>query len=103
MNLDSPITCEWMGCGVLRRTVNNWYVVWIDLNGAHIYEWEKCPAEAMKKGKHFCGLPHALLYVSNTLTQDLAKAGRESTLKLKPPLTRENTVPEAEGEDQRSV
>jgi hypothetical protein len=56
-----------------------------------------CSDEDMKIGKHFCGLQHAFLYASNVLTPDQTKVNRESTLELKPPLTREGTKPEAEG------
>lgn len=101
MNHDLPVTCAWTGCGVLRRQVNNWFVVLVDLYGVHLYEWEKCPKEVMKEGKHFCGLPHALLYVSNVLTQDLAKKGRESTLELKPPLARDEVEKQDFGTRER--
>ncbi len=78
------IECDFVGCTAIRRTVNFWYVVTEDLCGAHIYKWETCPPEAMKTGKRFCGLNHAFGYVSKVLTPDTTKAGRESTLDLKP-------------------
>jgi len=49
----------------------------------------------MKDGKHFCGIAHTIQTVSNLLTPDTTVANRESTLELKPPLTREGTVPGA--------
>lgn len=76
--------CDFVGCTAIRRTVNFWYVVTEDLLGAYIYKWETCPSEAMKTGKHFCGLDHALRYMSKVLTPDITKASRESTLDLKP-------------------
>jgi hypothetical protein len=78
------IECDFVGCTAIRRTVNFWYVVTEDLLGAHIYKWEACPLEAMKAGKHFCGLDHALRYVSKVLTPDTTRVSRESTLDLKP-------------------
>lgn len=94
MSLDRPMECALVGCGALRRTVNHWYVVVDDLFGAYIYRWETCPEEAMKNGRHFCGIQHALLHASNVLTPDKTDPNRESTLELKPPLTRDGTKPE---------
>jgi hypothetical protein len=97
MSLGGPAECDWTGCGAQRREVNRWYVVTDDSHGVHIWKWEMCSDEDMKIGKHFCGLQHAFLYASNVLTPDQTKVNRESTLELKPPLTREGTKPEAEG------
>ena len=77
----------------MRRDVNNWFVVFKDDNGVHIYHWDQCPARAMKEGVHLCGIDHTIRTASNLLTPDTTKSGRESTLELKPPLTREGTVP----------
>jgi hypothetical protein len=96
MSLDSAAQCDWPGCGALRREVNRWYVVVEDSIGVYIYHWETCPPEAMALGKHFCGLAHAFQYASKVLTPDETKVDRETTLELKPPLTREGTKPEAE-------
>jgi len=95
MGLESPYSCEFRGCGVLRREVNNWFVVLRDESGVHIYHWDKCPVRAMKEGVHLCGIDHALRTASNLLTPDTTVTNRESTLELKPPLTREGTVPGA--------
>jgi hypothetical protein len=94
MSLGSAAQCDWLGCGAQRREVNRWYVVVPDSFGVHIYEWHKAPKRAMEDGKHFCGLGHAFQYASKVLTPDETKADRESTLELKPPLTREGTAPE---------
>lgn len=96
MDPNKPIECELTGCGVLRRTVNNWYIVEKTESGAHIHQWGKCPKEAMETGKHFCGLNHAFLHASKLLTQDTTVADRESTLELKPPLTREGIATQTE-------
>ena len=92
MSLGGPMECDHVGCTALRRTVNHWYVVTEDMYGAHIYRWAMCPEDAMKNGKHFCGLNHAFIYTSNVLTPDTTDTARESTLELKP-MTREGTVP----------
>lgn len=84
MKTDAPIVCARKGCGVLRRAVNKWYVVDGDLYGYHLYRWETCPAESMKKGSYFCGLPCALLYISSVESEDATRPDRESTLELKP-------------------
>jgi hypothetical protein len=94
MSLGGPAECDHLGCGAQRREVNRWYVVTFDIFGAHIWKWETCSDEDMKIGKHFCGLAHAFQYASKVLTPDETKVGRESTLELKPPLTREGTTPE---------
>ena len=94
MSLGGPPECDWPGCGAQRRDVNRWYVVTADLYGAHIYKWESCPEDAMKNGKHCCGLGHAFQFASKVLTPDETNPDRESTLELRPPLTREGTKPE---------
>ncbi len=83
----------------MRRQVNNWFVVLKDDNGVHIYHWDQCPARAMKEGVHLCGIDHTIRTASNLLTPDTTKSDRESTLELKPPLTREGTVPAAKDLD----
>ena len=45
--------CDHKGCKAIKRDVNNWWVVFKTSSGVHIYEWEKSPALAMTKGKHF--------------------------------------------------
>ena len=89
-----PDECNWVGCGALRRGVNHWYIVVETKGGVRIYKWAECPPEAMKNGKHFCGLAHAFQHASKVLTPDETKPDRESTLELRPPLTREGTKPE---------
>ena len=100
MSLDSPASCDYQGCKAVRQTVNHWFVGTEDLYGVHIYRWETCPEEAMKNGKHFCGIEHALRNASSVLTPDTTDRQRESTLELKPPLTREGTVPEQQTEQE---
>ena len=100
--IGGPPSCDFPGCTAVRREVNFWYVVTSDEAGAHIYKWETCPAEAMKDGKHYCGLGHALQAASKHLTPDETRADRESTLDLKPlPLhgpaaTQEGKAPDVE-------
>lgn len=93
MGIESTVKCDHLGCGAERKTTNHWFVAYVDENGAHIYRWDKAPDEALKDGKCFCGVAHALLYASNALTPDTTDANRESTLELKPPLNREGTKP----------
>lgn len=96
MSLDGAGECDWPGCGARRRQVNHWFVVTENALGVQVYRWETCPEKAMKEGKHLCGLAHMSQHVSNVLTPDETKADRESTLELKPPLTREGTKPDTE-------
>lgn len=101
--IGGPPTCDYPGCRAERREVNFWFVVTIDLYGAHIYKWETCPAEAMNTGQHYCGINHALAAASKALTPDTTIAGRESTLELNPvplhgPAARQDE-PEAPKED----
>ena len=93
MGLGSAPTCDFPGCTAQRREINNWYVVYKD-SGVHVYHWDECPQKAMKEGKHLCGIGHMMQTVSNLMTPDTTVADRESTLELKPPLTREGTVPQ---------
>ena len=88
----TPFECAAVGCGAIKRQVNRWLVVLTDESGAHIYKWDMCPPEAMENGQHFCGLDHAFRYVSNAITPDTTKVNRESTLELKPPITRDGTI-----------
>ena len=88
--------CDHKGCKAIKRDVNNWWVVFKTSSGVHIYEWEKSPALAMTKGKHFCGIAHMLDCVSHAVTPDETDAKRESTLVLKPPLSRDGSEPEEE-------
>ena len=92
MSYEPPIECSKSGCGALRRSVNHWYIVEETPSGAHIHRWKDCSLDAMKRGKPFCGLGHAFPAASNILTPDTTDVNRESTLELKPPLTREGTV-----------
>ena len=94
MSLGGPGECDHPGCGALRRTVNHWFVAHRTSTGVHLYEWDKAPETAMKDGKHFCGLGHMMHYVSGIMTPDETDRNRESTLELKPPLTRQGTAPE---------
>ena len=97
MSLGGADECYFPGCTARRRTINHWFVVFEDLVGVHVYSWSKCPEKAMKNGKHLCGLAHMSQYVSQVMTPDTTDPNRETTLELKPPLTREGTKPEAEG------
>ncbi len=94
MAVDSTVTCDFSGCGAQRREVNNWFIVVQDSLGVHIFHWDECPQKYMKDGKHLCGISHTIQTVSNLLTPDTTVANRESTLALKPPLTREGNAPE---------
>jgi hypothetical protein len=86
----NPFQCDAVGCDALRRLVNHWYVVLTDDTGIHIYEWDKAPKKAMDEGHHFCGIAHTTSFVSKMLSPDRPHdPERESTLELKPPLTRE--------------
>jgi hypothetical protein len=98
MGIDSTASCDFPHCEAQRKQVNNWYVVLKDSSGVHVYHWDECPPRAMKEGQHFCGIAHTIQTVSNMITPDTTNANRESTLELKPPLTREGTVPVAEQE-----
>ena len=93
MGIDSTATCDFLGCDAQRREVNRWFVLMEDSSGVHIYHWDECPTKAMKEGKHFCGVAHVMQTASNLLTPDNARANREPTLELKPPLNREGTKP----------
>ena len=99
MGLDTSPTCDFSGCNAVRREVNQWFVVLSDSSGVHIFHWDQCPPKAMKEGKHFCGIAHTIQTVSNLMTPDTTVANRESTLELKPPLTREGTVPAAKEQE----
>jgi hypothetical protein len=90
--INIPIECSKPGCTVIRRTVNNWFVVEKTKSGAHIHRWHDCPDKAMMNGKHVCGLEHAFYCASNMMTPDTTDANRESTLVLAPPLTREGVA-----------
>ena len=88
--MPQPYECSAVGCGALRRSVNHWFVVFTDSSGIHIYQWDNCPDRAMEDGKHFCGVAHTMAFVSKELTPETPQdKDRESTLELKPPLTRE--------------
>jgi hypothetical protein len=77
----NPFQCDALGCGALRTTVNHWFVAIEDETGVHVYRWSKAPRKAMAEGFHFS---------SSSLTPNKTPdPQRESTLKLKPPLTRE--------------
>ncbi len=93
MGIESTVKCDLLGCGAERKETNHWFIVTTNESGAQIYKWSSAPVEAMREGKCFCGVAHALLYASKELTPDTTFANRESTLELKPPLTREGTVP----------
>ncbi len=90
----NPLQCDTVGCTALRSTVNHWYIVLVD-DGVHIWEWDKAPKKAMDNGYHYCGLAHAIASVSRELVpHHTPDPKRESTLELKPPLTREGKVSE---------
>lgn len=92
--------CDWVGCGAVRREVNHWFVVYKTSSGVHIYEWDKASDTAREKGKKFCGHAHMMNYVSRIMTPDNTKPDRESTLELKPPLTRDGSTPEENLNDE---
>ena len=102
MSFRESIECDYPGCGAVRRQTNHWFVVSEDCYGVHVYKWERCPVEAMRKGKHLCGLDHMTQYVSKILTPDGTDPKRETTLELKPPLTREGTAPETPASEQET-
>lgn len=81
--------CDFVGCKEILAGVNHWWVVTDDPSGVHIFKWKTCPEDAMKNGKHFCGFDHMNRYVSKILNPDETNPERESTLELKPPLTRD--------------
>jgi hypothetical protein len=85
--------CDTVGCKAIKRDVNNWWVVFKTSLGVHLYKWDNAPQQAMTKGKHFCGIAHMLDYVSYAVTPDETNAKRESTLVLKPPLSRDGSEP----------
>ncbi len=87
--IPQQIECDHPNCGLKRKEVNHWFAVLADDSGVKIFEWSKAPQNAVKRGKHFCGVAHALLYVSSLLTPDKTDLRRESTLELKPPLKRD--------------
>jgi hypothetical protein len=87
--INIPIECAKLGCNVIRKTVNNWFVVEQTGSGAHIHRWHDCPDVAMLNGKHVCGLEHAFYCASAMMTPDNTDANRESTMVLAPPLTRD--------------
>jgi hypothetical protein len=85
MSTPRPYECAALGCTAQRRETNHWFVVFIDSNGIHIYEWDKAPDRAMEEGYHFCGIAHTMGFLSKKLTPEtVLNPARESTLKLKP-------------------
>ncbi len=90
--LNIPIECSVIGCTVIRRSVNHWYVVVETERGVEIIRWDNCPASLMKTGNRVCGLDHAFRCASNILTPDTTKVDRESTLVLAPPVNSDGTV-----------
>lgn len=94
--------CDWVGCSSRRAEGRSWYVVHKDKQGTiKIYEFNRCPPRIVDAGKHFCGIAHMTLYVSNLVTPDNTKPDRESTLRLQPPLTRHGTQNEKTEETNR--
>lgn len=89
--INIPIECSVIGCTVIRRSVNHWYVVVETERGVEIIRWDMCPASLMKTGKRVCGLDHAFRCASNILTPDTTKVDRESTLVLAPPVNSDGT------------
>lgn len=94
--IPQQIACDLPNCGTVRKDTNHWYVVLADDSGVHVYRWGKVSQKAMRMGKHFCGVAHAIQYASYILTPDTTNAKRESTLELKPPLTRDGAESSAE-------
>lgn len=81
--------CHWKGCHAIRRETDQWYVVHQTATALHVYTLENATKQARECGRHFCGLLHTLNFISQALTPDKTDPHRESTLELKPPLTRE--------------
>ena len=61
--------CDHIGCTAVRREVNNWLaVLLVDGYEVCIYEWDRAVhKKVLKKCKHFCGVAHALHFVSQSL------------------------------------
>ena len=95
MLLPAPYQCDAPGCGAQRRDVNHWWAV-IGTSPIGIYEWDDCKAETLAAAKHFCGVDCLMRYISSLVSRDSTNANRESTLELKPPLTRDGSMPSAE-------
>ena len=94
--IPQQIACDTPNCGSVRTPTNHWYVVLADDSGVHIYRWANVSQKAMRTGRHFCGVAHAIQYASSVLTPDTTNMKRESTLELKPPLTRDGAESPAE-------
>jgi hypothetical protein len=60
--------CDHLGCGAVRRDVNNWCVVTESRRGVCILHWEHCTETQIKTGKHFCGQLQAFIYASGAFT-----------------------------------
>jgi len=60
--------CDHLGCGAVRRDVNNWCVVTESRRGVCILHWEHCTETQIKTGKHFCGQLEAFVYASSAFT-----------------------------------
>jgi hypothetical protein len=81
--------CDHLGCGAVRRDVNNWYVTMEDEVGVRVMHWDKCSPQMLKGGRHWCGLPHALIYISSVLGP--SELHSEQGIKLTPPLNRDGS------------
>jgi hypothetical protein len=96
--LPEPIICDFVGCGLTRTENNKWFVVEVQPGRAvHAYWWETAEEQdKIRSGLHFCGVAHAVNYVSSVLTfeNSIPQEPKESTLVLKPPLARDGTVPD---------
>jgi hypothetical protein len=60
--------CDHLGCGAVRRDVNNWCVVTESRRGVCILHWAHCTETQIKTGKHFCGQLQAFIYASSAFT-----------------------------------
>jgi len=84
-------------CGAFKREVNRWLAVHLDPDGSIlIVPWETAVLSGKSEGywAYFCGQAHALQYVSDSMSPPQPAPDRESTLVLKPPLTRDGKPPE---------
>lgn len=92
--------CDHVGCGAVRRAVNNWYVVTCSEAGVSILHWACCTVAQRKTGKHFCGLQQAFICASEVLSNPVDQSAVEEpehipheplAFELKP-LKRDDTV-----------
>ena len=100
---DIVYSCDLPGCDRTYSATNNWFAVQADgLGRVCIYRWEYAKeTRILESSKHFCGVGHTIQHVSNLLTPNTTDPNRESTLELKPPLTRDGAETETKEEGVR--